>query len=684
MKHIFSICVVSLLLSATGMAKEPQQPQSYNYQRGVELIRSGKTEEGIEYLHKELNQDIKNGYAYAWMASAYLTIQEKGTALSVANKALKYLPKADKHYIAWTNSMIGDIYLQLQDTTQALNFYTRAVKTEPRNEEWYEYRGHLYRDLKLWDKSDADFRQYIKLTPGLVRGINMLARNLYLQERYDEALEQYRYSNRLAERPFTYVAMAQIEILLNRYEEAAEDLIACLQMEPGEGASMELIRDSKNMEFLELIQTKLQARILANPNEQTWYLCMMYAYQAMHRYEDAIRTCLKIQTMNPDSYFDDYMADLFYAMGDWQNALRYQSRAVESDSTNIGFRYSRAFTYCEMDSTTQMFADMDYLIESHPDDAQLYFVRAGFRSSHGDCTKAVEDYNIGLAFNADRDWERYQRGRCYEILGNTDKASKDYQYVLSHPSAPETRMFVLLSTGHKQEALLIADSLLNAAPAQYRYNAACVYALAGEKAKALTLLEEEMKNGYVRFSSLRHDPDLQAVQGEELEALIDKYQAQQQSRIAAFNEEMKEKEEAKKTEKQTGVVEIPFITANGVTRVECTINGLPLNFIFDTGASDVTISQTEANFMFKNGYLSQRDIVGTQKYRTADGHISTGTIIMLNHINFGGLELTGVRASVVGNQKAPLLLGQTILQRLGKIEIDNERRVLRIIPDSVE
>ena len=37
-----------------------------------------------------------------------------------------------------------------------------------------------------------------------------------------------------------------------------------------------------------------------------------------------------------------------------------------------------------------------------------------------------------------------------------------------------------------------------------------------------------------------------------------------------------------------------------------------------------------------------------------------------------------VGASVVHNQKAPLLLGQSILNRLGNIEIDNANRVLKI------
>lgn len=33
------------------------------------------------------------------------------------------------------------------------------------------------------------------------------------------------------------------------------------------------------------------------------------------------------------------------------------------------------------------------------------------------------------------------------------------------------------------------------------------------------------------------------------------------------------------------------------------INGVPLKFIFDTGASNVYLSLTEALFMLKNGYL---------------------------------------------------------------------------------
>lgn len=73
--------------------------------------------------------------------------------------------------------------------------------------------------------------------------------------------------------------------------------------------------------------------------------------------------------------------------------------------------------------------------------------------------------------------------------------------------------------------------------------------------------------------------------------------------------------------------------------------------------------------------------MGKAKFCDANGDITEGTIINLRQINFGGLKLENVRASVVSNQKAPLLLGQSVLGRLGRIEIDNKSKKLIITPN---
>lgn len=667
--------ILSIMLCLSGYAKEPQRPDSYNYRRGTELIDDDQYDEGIDFLRRELQQNPKNGYAYAWLAAAYAHKNERGTALNFINTARKYLPQNDKYYRAWSQNLQGCIYLSMNDTTAALNAFSEAVRIEPQNDDWYTTRGMLFRDLKQWDKSDEDFQSVIKLNPGRINGYLMLAQNLYLQERYEEALKRYKYAHQLAERSYTLSGMAKTEMKLKHYETAVTHLIEALKMEDGEDTCMEILTDyARDDEFVSIVSPALTVQIKKNPNQYEWYVYRLMIEQTRKQYEDAILTCKKIRTIIPDAYFDDWLALLYADMGDFEHALQYSNDAVAADSTDSDYRGRRASIYSEMDSTALVYADINYLINQTPDKAELYFTRGSINLFNQRDKEAVEDYNMGMAIESSDDWERYMRGRCLEAIGETDKARKDYQQVENNCKRNEVLMFVKASLGKREEAMQLADSLLRADTIdhKYRYNVACAYALLGEKELALAALEGELQDGYVRFTHLRHDPDLRSLQGDELELLLKKYEQIRDERIQKFNTE----QGAEQGEER--VVEVPFSAANGVTKVDCTINGLPLNFVFDTGAADVTISQVEANFMFKNGYLDSKDVIGSQRYQTADGNISVGTTINLRQINFGGLELRDVRASVVKSQNAPLLLGQSVLGRLGKIEIDNQNRVLKI------
>lgn len=112
---------------------------------------------------------------------------------------------------------------------------------------------------------------------------------------------------------------------------------------------------------------------------------------------------------------------------------------------------------------------------------------------------------------------------------------------------------------------------------------------------------------------------------------------------------------------------------NGVYKVPIFINDTKMIFIFDTGASDITISSTEARFLYKQGTLNEEDILGLQNYQIADGSITEGTVINLRNVRIGNKTLTNVQASVVHNDDAPLLLGQSALAQFGKVSIDYGR-----------
>ncbi len=109
----------------------------------------------------------------------------------------------------------------------------------------------------------------------------------------------------------------------------------------------------------------------------------------------------------------------------------------------------------------------------------------------------------------------------------------------------------------------------------------------------------------------------------------------------------------------------------GVNVIPVKINGVPMDFIFDTGASYISISLTEANFLYKSGSLKDEDIVTTVDFQDAEGEISEGTIIRLKTVQLGSKTLYNVEASVVHNQGAPLLMGLSALNKFGTVTIDN-------------
>ena len=93
---------------------------------------------------------------------------------------------------------------------------------------------------------------------------------------------------------------------------------------------------------------------------------------------------------------------------------------------------------------------------------------------------------------------------------------------------------------------------------------------------------------------------------------------------------------------------------NGVYIVPIEVNGVLMSFIFDTGASSLCISSTEANFLYKQGKLTDDDILGSERFMDATGTISVGTKIILKTVKIGNKTIGNVEATVIDNSNAPL------------------------------
>lgn len=115
----------------------------------------------------------------------------------------------------------------------------------------------------------------------------------------------------------------------------------------------------------------------------------------------------------------------------------------------------------------------------------------------------------------------------------------------------------------------------------------------------------------------------------------------------------------------------------GVYRIPCIVNGAKMKFIFDTGASNVCLSKQMAEYLLDNYYISSKDILGMGSSSVADGRIVDHVKVNIKDIEISGLHLLNVEAVVIEGQNAPLLLGQSAIQKLGTIKLDGN--ILTII-----
>ena len=100
---------------------------------------------------------------------------------------------------------------------------------------------------------------------------------------------------------------------------------------------------------------------------------------------------------------------------------------------------------------------------------------------------------------------------------------------------------------------------------------------------------------------------------------------------------------------------IQMVADQGIYKVPCEVNGLKVKMVFDTGAAAVSISESLAEIMLENGYLSPEDWGNKAKAITADGRIVDNALVNLKTVKIGDITLSDVAAVVIDGQRAPLL-----------------------------
>lgn len=662
------------------MAAKKDEP-SYNFSRALEEAQRGNKQSAMEYFNKEVADNPQNGYAYMAMAAFHMDNSDYGEARNAVESALKYLPKKDKGSHARVLLLRGQLLAIECDTVGAYSDMAAAIKLDPTNEEAYEKRAQLLYEQGRYDDADTDYQKILALNPGGVMGRMGLGRNSYARKDYVKAIEQYNriialnpdYSSGYSFRAEAYLAKGE-------HLKAIEDICKALEIDSDSKAHYLLFQFPTDQ--LTLIVTKLKGLSAKHPHtgEYEYYTAQIYNNKRM--FLESNEALERAYSIDARSFLLEMIADNYSEMGDYGNALKTIDRSIQMNPDDDNLIGERADILGESGDVEGAISQWSEFIKKNPDFYGGYYRRGFFEDNSGKTEEALADYDMAVMLSPQYAYAHLGSGDMLEKLGRHDEAIIAYQKVVELDTVPNNEscaMYALLALDRKDDAIafmekVIANDSIN--PGNY-YDAACFTCRLGDREKSLKYLRTAFEKGFRRFDHIRRDDDLADIRGlSEFEKLISEYEAQ-----LPVKEERPLIIEENDSSDSAEMVEIPFTPVGGVTEVRCSINDLPLKFIFDTGASIVSLSMVEANFMMKNGYLTRSDVVGSGNFFDANGDISEGTIINLREIDFGGLRLDNVRASVVRNQKAPLLLGQSVLGRLGKIEIDNQNKKLIIKPN---
>lgn len=675
MKQMIYWVLITLMLGIQSSYAKKQYTSDYNYLRAYELYEQhADPEEILSLLNKQLDQTPNHIESLLLRSLMYLNQEKVKLALNDVNQAIAHYNKKliDKH-IATLYMWRSSIYrLALQDLDKALADYDTAYKLLKKKDRdlrmaLLESRAMLYYVREEYDLAAADFKQLLAMDETNMDALFGLAYLYMEQGQYENALKladkctQYDPEN-----ADTYHLRMQIHDKMGNTDNAIDDALRYFEYDDEADISSCKPIFKKHLSYA---LAKVSEKINKTNDSYRWLMLRTEVHELRGDYVQAIADYDRMEReygVAAGIYY--YRAQCYHELGDNDSAIEDMTRYIElHDGNDYDAIVCRGDFYRLAGRYEEAIADFTRGIELNPTDVYAYYKRGWCYELSGDDGLAMVDYNAGIDIDNEYPYMFLMRGNLYLKRGDTDKAHADFEEIIRQDTVASDgscRHYALHFLGRDEEAEAWMDQIIEQEPTDKGnyYDKACLLARMGRLEESLEALRHAFELGYRSFAHIEHDDDMDPLRElPAFQSLIEEYSVQLRA-VTASSTEVRE----------AVVSEIPMQKQYGGTyKVACTINELPLQFFFDTGASTVTISSVEASFMLKNNYLKESDIRGKEYFSTATGEIHEGTTIRLREIKIGDAILRNVDASVVHNQKAPLLLGQSVLERFGTITIDN-------------
>lgn len=654
---------------------------SYYFQRAEEAYNNNEFDECLRFCQEGVSTNPRDGKCWAVIAEIYSKQRygRYGEALEAADKALSVLGKKDTYWRAFTHCIRGDVFYKIGDLKASKQAYKEAIAIEPENTKFLYPLADVCVGLQEYDEALGYYQRMVDISPRLVYVYGDMSMAHYMAGNRKEAQRYADLANALSTGENCTCHQVLSRLALDRGDLG----LACREIAQAMFCHETWCNEADTLNRLcpDLLLAAIRYEVSKAPTSaETASIASICCFKMRQYYETLYYLHKRMEfSISPEDVYLD-LATVYDEVEAYDEAKRYCQLVLEQDS-NSGVWITLATEERRQGRYREAIPLFRRALKETPTEGMIYYWIARCHMELGEYTAAHSALDSAQVLTEEYSLSMLQtRAWIYRLQGDEEKVQQMLtQIQRQSPSEdrPDEAYLTYALQGDTAALRQAYDSLMHITPDDIDnlVTLANAYAFIRDREHMLALHRRHIRLGghalrallpTQRYAFLRNDAEFQE--------LMRQYETRLLEDMTALQTRLGGKESSEKT-----VTELPFTKEGGVCRVKCTINGLPLYFVFDTGAADVSISSVEANFMLKNGYLTNADFMGKQNYVTATGEIHEGTIINLRELRVGDVVLHDIKASVVKNQSAPLLLGQSCFRRFGTLEVDNDAQVIRFL-----
>jgi tetratricopeptide (TPR) repeat protein/uncharacterized caspase-like protein len=418
-------------------------------------------------------------------------------------------------FLIYPNKSNGDawtIYQQLKDKKEATpilnNMKTALIAS-------------------LQDKSQTVINQILKGKVNLVRDTVIL----------DSAYQELSHAFQLIDEKYiTYKHIKGRYLYLKSIRAASNSekiklLSECISLEPDAAHPYNYLATvNKYSKEYEKAISNYQKAISLAPKWSYPYNNLGILYFDKNDYDKAIDCYNKAIVLNPDDeILYSNLGNAYYMKKDYQKAIDNFNKAIKV-KPNFAYAYNNLCNvYLDLDDLEKAEMNVKKAIEINPKYAFAYNNYGNLFIKKKEYVKAIENYNMAISFRANYIEAFNNLGITYSTIKEFDKAKECYEKSISiNPSAS---IYTNLGDVYKQQKLYdkAIETIEKAIKLNPDYNEAylnlcCVYALTGNKVKAIENLDKALEKGYNNLEEIKNSTDIESIRNSaEFDAVMKKH-----------------------------------------------------------------------------------------------------------------------------------------------------------------